>query len=201
MNIHHHGLLSQPSGTPVKRVEQVVYLGSLLTACASAGPEVSRRLGEARCSFKALTKCWSHANVTLHWKVELYTSCIVSKLLYGLEALWLLQADVQRIDAFHCRCLRSICRIQPSYFSRVPNAFILHKTSQTPLSTTLAERQDKLYGYIVNLPDHALLRRCTLEPGSDRPRQWNLKRRRGRPKLQWAFSIYKRRLGAAFSLG
>ena len=182
-------------------MQMYMYLGSLLTACSSAAPEVSRRLGEARHSFSALARCWSHANITQSRKVRLYMSCVVSKLLYGLDAIWLLQGDRQRIDAFHARCLRSICRIQPSYYSRVPNSYILFTTGQSPLSVMLQQRQEKLYDHIVSLPEDSLLRRCTLEPGSDKPRQWNVKRRPGQPKQQWAFSIYQRRRLVGLEIG
>ena len=46
----------EPSGEPMKRVDRVVYLGCLLTACPSAAPEVSRRLGKARQSFNELAR-------------------------------------------------------------------------------------------------------------------------------------------------
>ena len=51
MNILHDGTSRQPSGEPVKRVNQAVYLGGLLSVDASVAPEVSRRLGEARGTF------------------------------------------------------------------------------------------------------------------------------------------------------
>lgn len=63
MRIRHDGMVTQPSGEPVKCVEEAVYLGGLLSATADAKPEVTRRLGEARGSFKALAQCWAHANI------------------------------------------------------------------------------------------------------------------------------------------
>ena len=46
---------------------------------------------------------------------------VVSKLLYNLETLWLFKADISRLDAFHVKCLRCICKIPHSYISRVSN--------------------------------------------------------------------------------
>ena len=177
----------------MKTVEEAVYLGGLLTTTSSAKPEVTRRLGEARGGFKALAQCWAHANITRHRKVQVYLACIVSKLLYNLDSLWLLQADLARIDAFHVKCLRRIYSIPSSYISRISNRDVMKTASQSTLSSTLAERQAKLYGDIAALPETHVLRRLTCEPGSSEPRQWTIKRRQGRPKQQWAACVHKYR--------
>ena len=84
INILNDGVLMQPNGEPVKRVDQAVYLGGMLSSVATVAPEVSRRLGEARASFKSLSQCWSHANITRQRKCQLYHACVVSRLLFGL---------------------------------------------------------------------------------------------------------------------
>ena len=145
INIHNDGTLTQPNGEAVKKVSRAVYLGGMLTSSTSACPEVSRRIGEARGSFKSLEQCWSHANISHRRKIELYHACVVSKLLYGLESLWLLQRDLQRIDAFHAQCLRRIRRIPHSFVSRVSNAEVLDKAGELPMSDLLKQRQVLLY--------------------------------------------------------
>ena len=64
MNILNDGVLTQPNGEPVKKISQTVYLGGMISSVATAAPEVSRRLGEARGSIKSLSQCLSHANIT-----------------------------------------------------------------------------------------------------------------------------------------
>jgi len=54
MRIHNNGDIKAPSGESVQIVDQAVYLGGLLSSTASAKPEVTRRLGEARGDFKVL---------------------------------------------------------------------------------------------------------------------------------------------------
>jgi hypothetical protein len=190
MKMGNFGQLVRPAGEPVKYVEQAVYLGGLLSTASSAKPEVTRRLGEATGTFKALARCWSHANIARARKVEIYSACVLSKLLYNLESLWLLQADLQRLDAFHIRCLRKIYGIPCSYISRVSNMVVLQASQQQPLSELIAVRQAKLYQRIVELPEAHVLRKLTCEPNSDQPKQWHLTRRRGRPKQQWATCVY-----------
>ena len=190
MNIHCEGAIYDPSGAPIKVVTQTVYLGGLISCTSAARPEVTRRLGEAIGGFKALSQCWSHANINRNRKAQIYVSCIVSKLLYNLDSLWLLQADLQRIDAFHVKCLRRIYGIPCSYISRVSNQEVLRVSLQEPLSRVLRERQRKLYLDIVAFPEDHLLRKLTCEPLSTSPKVWQLARKRGRPKQQWAHCVY-----------
>jgi hypothetical protein len=190
MQIGSTGEIKDPSGIPVKAVEQAVYLGGLLSSKATAKPEVTRRLGEARGVFKALEQVWSHANISCTRKVEVYHACVVSKLLYNLDSLWLLQADLHRLDAFHVHCLRCMYHIPCAYLSRISNADVLRTAHQERLSDVLHARQAKLYDRISAFPESHALRQLTCQPGSCRPREWSQKCRRGRPKQQWANSVY-----------
>ena len=170
---------------------QVVYLGGLLNADAAAKPELTRRLGEARGVFKALQRCWAHANITRSRKLELYSAIVLPKLLYNLETLWLLKADRKRLDSFNVQCLRRICRIPHAYVSRVSNDHVLNISRARPLSEALCERQVSLYNKIAGLSQDHPLRVLTCMPGSSLPRIWDQCRKRGRPKQQWASCVYK----------
>ena len=108
INILNDGALTQPGAEPVKIVGQAVYLGGMVSSSTSAAPEVSRRLGVARGSFKSLNRCWSQANIPQQGKRQLYRACVVSKLMYGLESLWLLQRDLHRLDAFQAKCMTNL---------------------------------------------------------------------------------------------
>ena len=190
IGIHHNGVVSDPSGTPVRMVDKVVYLGGLLTSDMSAKPELSRRIGEAKAIFKALHKCWAHANITRGRKIELYKAIVVPKLMYNLESIWLLQADKRKLDGFHARCLRKILSIPSSFVSRISNKTVLERSGETPLSTTLSERQTALYCKIAALPEDNFLRMLTCDPHSSEPRRWDLRRKRGRPKQQWSACVH-----------
>ena len=121
---------------------------------------------------------------------QLYRAIVVPKLLYNLESVWALQADKDRLNSFHVQCLRKICRIPCSYVSRVPNRSVLEHTGEHDLSKDLLERQKKLYKGIAALPEEHPLRRLTCKAKSNRPRIWDENRARGRPKQQWAPSVY-----------
>jgi len=104
--------------------------------------------------------------------------------------MWLLQADLQRLDSFQAKCLRQIYKIPSSYISRISNQTVLDMAWQSPLSTTIAERQQKLYKQIAAMPTDHPLRQLTCEKNNDRLKLWEHERRRGRPKQNWAHCVY-----------
>ena len=93
-------------GKPLKNKSEAVYLGGLLSTDGRPIAEISRRLGEARQMLHKLTAVWRHANLSKTHKKRIFEACVVSKLLYGLESVWLLQADRCRLDAFYAGSLR-----------------------------------------------------------------------------------------------
>eukprot|EP00959_Pyramimonas_sp_CCMP1952_P192342 4021919-Pyramimonas_sp.AAC.1 len=82
MRLHNSGIISSPTGAPLKTVEQAVYLGGLLNVHCVAQPEVTRRVGEAKATFKSLALCWSHANICRRRKIELYKGVVLPKLFF-----------------------------------------------------------------------------------------------------------------------
>ena len=191
IRIHSTGELYRPDGIALKAVQQITYLGGLISSDMSARLELTRRLGEAGRVFKSLSACWSHSNICRRRKFELYVACVISKLLYNLETLWLLKADLSRLDAFHIKCLRRICNIPPSFISRVSNDTVLAISGQIKCSVLLHNRQMHLYKKIARLPNDALIRKLVCELDSNCPKRWLYNRKRGRPKLQWARSVYQ----------
>ena len=141
--------------------------------------------------FKKLQQCWSHANITRNRKLELFRAIILPKLLYICKSIWINQDGLSRINAFHVKCLRQICRIAPSYFSRVPNSEIYELCGDTLLSVLLHKRQIELYQSITELPENNIMRKLTCMPNSVHPKIWDGDRKRGRPKQQWAPCVFK----------
>ena len=191
MQVNHNSRICHTSGEAIKIVDEAVYLGGLITSTANARPELTRRLGEARSVFRKLRQCWNHANITLKRKVELYQSIVLPKLLYNLESLWLNQDGKCRLNAFHVKCLRQICRIAPSFISRVPNAEVYKLTGGILLSTLLETQQVKLYRSIVHMPENSVIRQFISEPNSVHPKVWDANRKRGRPKQQWVAGVFR----------
>ena len=157
LRVHHSGDLFDSDRNPIRVTEQAVYLGSLLTTSGFAFPAVARRLGEARGAFEKIRAVWKHANIPRERKIQIYSACVLAKLLYSLESECFRKADISKIDAFHCRCLRVILGIPHSMISRVTNATVLETAGSKLLSTTVSSRQLILFGNIAALPDSSMI--------------------------------------------
>ena len=161
LQVNHTGSIYHESEEVVKVVDEALCLGGLLASNAEVRPEITRRIGETRSIFKKLQQCWNHAIVTRHRKLELFRGIVVPKLMYNLESIWINQDGLNRINSFHVRGLRQICRIAPSFISRVPNSEIYALCGESLLSMVLHKRQTKLYQSITELPENDVMRKLT----------------------------------------
>ena len=74
-------------GTPLKSVDHTIYLGTEIAKRVDPGLEISRRISLTMPVLKKLDLFWKQANVPKKWKLQVFQSVCVSKLLYSLEAL------------------------------------------------------------------------------------------------------------------
>ena len=182
--------ITKPDGGDIKTVRDAVYLGGLVSCDGRASTELSRRLGEARVTFKQLDKVWSRAAIGWKRKYKIYDAVVLSKLLYSLDSLWLLKADRARLDAFHCKSVRRLLGIPSSYISRVSNDTVLERAATTPLSQALLCRQVSLYKKISSYDGNSFVK-LVLFSADGSPKVWSARRRRGRPRQQWATEVHK----------
>ena len=145
----------------------------------------------ALADFKILSIIWSHASVTIHVKYRIYMTCIVSKLLYGLQTSWLTKDQRTKLDGFHAKCVRKITGIAHSYWSRVSNLTVLSYVQGCPLSKLLLEQQLISFGEVFRKADNDILRQVIFQASSSDLQIHTVKRRRGRPKLNWADEVWK----------
>ena len=96
-----------------------------------------------------------------------------------------------KLDGFHARCLRRITGIKHSYISRVSNAAVLESIESPPLSAMLLEQQLKFFGNLYRRHDEDISRCLIFTPASSDLAVSEFKRRRGRPRLQWARELHK----------
>ena len=170
-----------------------------MSASGDQSTEVTRRLGEAGAIFEKLARIWRHANLTHRRKQEIFESCVVSHLVYGLDSLCLRQAERKRIDAFQAKCLRRVHSIPYSYISRISNEDVRALARFMPLSHIVFDRQLLLYHRLCQLPSISLSRQVVLGAGGYCPLSFAHRRRRGRPRLQWSSCVYAHALAAAGS--
>ncbi|OLP90031.1 Copia protein [Symbiodinium microadriaticum] len=168
-----------PNGEPIKTKTSLVYLGSVISASGSITSEVNRRLGMAKADFDALSRVWKHAPLTCAKKLQIFSACVVSRLMYSLHTAWLCKADLRKIDAFQARCLRSILDIPHSFISHVRNETVLQEAGTEKLSIIGWRRQLLLLGRIAQLPREDVMRTCIFHDGTFQPRWHDGLRKRG----------------------
>jgi len=98
---------------------------------------------------KRLDRIWNQTNLTMPTKIRIYSTCVLTVLLYGSETWTLTQADWKRLDSFHMQCQRWI--LHTRWYDFVSNNEVLRRTGLLwqPLPSFASEDSDCL----VMLPD------------------------------------------------
>jgi len=177
--------LCSPDGNQIEAKEVMSYLGVSIYDDGGVKTELNRKLGAAWGNFCNLDRVWKHTSLSTARKVAVYNAIVVSRLLYGLSSAWLNAAEIRRLNGFHCRCLRKITRIRPSFVSRVSNAAVLMRAHEHPLSSYLRYQQLLLFGRVARAPARDALRRATFHHGLE-PATNRYVRRIRRPRNEWA---------------
>ena len=96
----------------IECVKQFPYLGSLVTSDGRIDTEVDSRLANASKAFGALRRVvFKDCNLTVTNKRRVYKACVLSILLYGSECWTPLRRHLNRLEAFHYRCIRTVLGI------------------------------------------------------------------------------------------
>ena len=114
-------------------------------------------------------------------KLDIYTACVVSKLLYNLNTVWLSAVARRRLDGFHARCLRQILRIPPAFVSRVSNGVVFRTAGMQPMTDILLRQQLTYFGRIARMPAGSAVQDVVFDPGTLRLRSTG-RRRKGTPE-------------------
>ena len=81
-------------------VDTFKYLGATLMKDGASETEINIRMATATSELVRLTTIWKGRNISLHTKILMYTSIILSILLYSCETLTLTERLESRITAF-----------------------------------------------------------------------------------------------------
>ncbi|KAI8479500.1 hypothetical protein Bbelb_374020 [Branchiostoma belcheri] len=93
-------------------VNKFNYLGSTITSDCKSTADIRIRVGRAATAMANLSKIWSDRRLSVHTKLRLYNSLVLSILLYGAEAWTLTSTQDRQLDAFDAKCLRRILGIR-----------------------------------------------------------------------------------------
>ena len=112
-------------GSQIKVKKHLKYLGAQIAGDGTMISELAQKISIAESDFKVLKQIWSHSNLSKQFKAEIFSVCIIQKLLYALEGAWINKIDQRRLDAFQNRCLRRILGIAPAFVNHITNASVL----------------------------------------------------------------------------
>ena len=113
-------------GTPVKRVEDAIYLGGKLSKDAKSQIEITSRIPATMPVLRSLDLFWKQTKCSVKWKLNVYNAVVTSKLVYGLETLQFTDRSLNRMNMFQLKGLRKILGVQPTFIDRTQtNARVL----------------------------------------------------------------------------
>ena len=138
------------NGEPLEFLQDFTYLGSLISKDNGGQKGIKARLGKARCAFAKLQNFWKSNQYTTKTKIRLYNSNVKSILLYGSECWRMVKGDMAKIDAFHNRCLRKICRI--FWPNEISNVDLYKKTGCNSAVLEIKRRRLRWLGHVLRMP-------------------------------------------------
>ena len=100
INMGNKNTIKFQNGEELKKVEEADYLGAKITKKNLNRREVEERISKALEVCKKLKTFLKKTRCRFAWKLQVYNAVIVSKLIYGLETMWLNESLTKRLDAF-----------------------------------------------------------------------------------------------------
>ena len=136
----------------LKVVKSFTYLGSVLADDASMDKEISSRIQKASFAFGNLEdRLWSQHGIKQSTKISIYTTSVLSALLYGCETWMIYKNQLKRLERFHQRCLRHILRVK--WTTPTPDTEILERTKMESVETIVTRHSLRWSGHLVRMDD------------------------------------------------
>ena len=170
------------NGRQLEDVEDFVYLGSKVTTNGDCDLEINTRIIKANQAFAMLRAIWRSTGLSIHTKIRIFRSNVLSVLLYGSEC-WKTTAAIERkLEVFQTKCLRRILKI--FWPNTISNEDLRNRTGLGTIAETLKARRWRWLGHVCRMPSNSLPRTAL---------RWTPqgKRDRGRPRETWRRTIEK----------
>ncbi len=111
--------------------------------------------GHSRCC------CHSSNNGSTRTETCIYGSFVLSVLLYGAESWRITRTQLQWLDAFHHRCLRTILGVRWS--DPISTEELLRRTPQCHIGTTILRLRLRWLGHVMRMPAECVARQVLFE--------------------------------------
>ena len=139
-------------GTRLEVVDTFVYLGSTISRDGSLDAEMNLRISKASKTFGKLEgRVWSDRGITIKTKVSVYSTCVLTALLYSSECWTTHQRHIRQLERFHQNCLRRILNIKWQSFT--PDTAVLRLAECSSIETLVLKNQLRWAGHVVRMKD------------------------------------------------
>ena len=169
----------------IEQVDSFKYLGATSSSSGYSQEEITVRIGKAASAFASLKpRIFSNPDITKETKLKIYSSSIISILLYGAETWTVREDELRLLEVFHMRCLR--CILNRSILQRITNNRTLSDCGEITIREKIRIQRGRWFGHIQRMNPARLPRRIFT---SEIPRNW--KRKRGGQRLTWGQLLLK----------
>ena len=142
-------------GIALKTSQKFCYLGSTISEKATLDDEINLRISKASQAFGKLeNRLWKPHDISLLTKIKVYRAVIIPSLTYGSETWTPYRNQIQTLDAFHLRKLRSICNI--SWKDKITNHEVLSRCQISGIEAFLQKQQLRWTGHTIRMENSRL---------------------------------------------
>lgn len=168
--------------TTIEDVQKFNYLGSIISTKGGCEEDIANRIKQARAAFARLWATWRSPHLSRNTKLRIFNACIKSTLLYGSETWHTNQKNINKIQVFLNKCLRSICKI--FWPRRISNDELWQITREQPVIVQIRRRKWRWIGHTIRRPAQTIARQAL---------EWNPQGKRsvGRPRITWRRTVEK----------
>ncbi|KAI5732115.1 hypothetical protein M8J77_021794 [Diaphorina citri] len=140
------------NGRTLKEVQCFKYLGSNIQNNGRLESEINHRINAANQAFRNLyQRIWKPHEISLKTKLQIYQTVVLSTLLYSSETWTVLSADLKKLNAFHLKSLRTICRVK--WEEMIPNEEILKRTNMMSIENLVRQRRMRWAGHLSRMSE------------------------------------------------
>nr|VZI33134.1 unnamed protein product [Spirometra erinaceieuropaei] len=115
------------NGTEQKTVDNVIYLGSVMSSCIRIGDKMAHRISTGSQVFGRLqNSVWNRYGFQLDTKLKMRKVVVLTTLLYGAQTWIIYASKAKQISHFHLNCLRRLLKLR--WQDRISDTEVLKQT-------------------------------------------------------------------------
>ena len=187
-------------GEEVEKVEEFVYLGSVLSVNGASESDIRRRIGLGTMKFMSLRRTvWQHPEISVKTKIQIYRAIVLSTTLYGSENWTCTENGYASLNAFHNKNLRTILGLR---WNEIHNEELYYKTGLPSIENLIRVNRLRWAGHVRRMRGIGADGKPTEFPDDSQRVRWPKKvlcgelvqkgnPGSGRPRLDWTDSLKK----------